>query len=101
VRRLLRGHGDAEGLRIGQPNILGCQYHQTPGDEHGIFARLEHPRKPVHTRMGIAVAHRLDERRDDVVVLVAGAVVTQRSPLQRLFDVLARDSGSSGAPGTR
>ena len=51
----------------------------------GVLPRLEHPGQVVQRRVDVAAAHRLDERADDVVVLVAVAVVAHRGPVDRPF----------------
>ena len=53
VGRLLGGDGKRQCVRIGQPDILPGEDDQTAGDEHQVFARLEHARQPVHGRVGI------------------------------------------------
>ena len=75
-RRLQRG-------RVGHPDVLAGVHDQPPGDEPGVLARLEHPGQVVQRRVGVAAAHRLDEGADDVVVLVAVAVVADGRPVHR------------------
>ena len=65
-----RGVGDEERLRIGEPDVLAREDHEPARDEARVLARLEHAREPVEARVGIGAADRLDERGDDVVVLV-------------------------------
>ena len=62
-----------ERLRIGVADVLGREAHQPPRDVQRILAGLEHARQPVDRRVGIAVAHRLVQRRDQVVVLLAAS----------------------------
>src|SRR5450759_3845326 len=91
VGRLLRGHRDGERLGVGQPDVLGREDDEPASDEHHVLARLQHPCHPVDSRVGVAAADALDQRGDDVVVLVAGAVVQEVALLQRLLDVFERD----------
>ena len=53
----------------------------------GILATLEHRCEVVDGRIRVASPHRLDEGRDDVVVLIAGTVVAQRTLAGRIGDV--------------
>src|SRR4029077_19410646 len=56
-----------------------------------ILARLEHPTQPVERGIGVAVAQALVQRRNDVVVFLAGAIVQQVLALNRLLDECGRD----------
>ena len=94
LERLRGGDGDDERPRIGVADVLGGEDHHPAGDEARILAALEHRGEVVHGRVGVAAAHRLDERGDDVVVLVAVPVVAQRPLAGCVGDVRA----SSGAP---
>ena len=47
------------------------------GTEKQVLAALKHPRKPIHRGVRVGVAHRLVQRRYDVVVLFAGLVVKE------------------------
>ncbi len=85
VHGVLRGDGDDERLRIGVADVLGGEDHHAPRDEERILAGLEHAHEPVDRRVGIAVAQALDERGDDVVVLLAGLVVEERLLLRGLL----------------
>jgi hypothetical protein len=58
--------------------------HQAAGDEQRVLAALQHPRQPVERRVRIAAAHRLMQRRDQVVVLLAVLVVGRPALLQEL-----------------
>ena len=102
LERLRCRDGDEECSRIGVADVLGGEDDHPPGDEARILAALEHRGEVVHGRIGIAPAHRLDERRDDVVVLVARPVVAQRALAGRVGDVprLERCAlGCGGLPG--
>ena len=65
-----RGVGRQERLRIGEADVLTREDHEPARDEPRVLARFEHAREPVEARVGIRAADRLDERGDDVVVLV-------------------------------
>ena len=69
-------------LRIGIANILGSMNHNATGDKLRILPRIDHARKPVDRGIGVAAAHGLDERTDDVVVHVAVFVI--RKPATRV-----------------
>src|SRR5439155_418888 len=99
MRRLLRGDRDLQRLRVRQSDVLGGGDDQASRHEQRILAGLEHSREPVDGRVGVAASHALDERRDDVVVLVAGAVIKKMSLLQRALDVLERDLVGAGQSG--
>ena len=77
VRGLLRRARDDERLRVGETYILACEDDDAARDEHRILTRVDHPHQPVESRVRIRSADALDERRDGVVVLVAGAVVQE------------------------
>ena len=62
--------------RVGHADVLAGQDHQPAGDEAGVLPRFEHAGQPVEAGVGIGAADALDERADDVVVVVAA--VAQR-----------------------
>jgi hypothetical protein len=94
VLERLRGRdGDDQRVRVGVPDVLGREDHHPPRDEAGILAGLEHRSEVVDGRVGIAAAHRLDERGGEVVVLVALAVVEQRPLARGVEHVLLRQGG--------
>src|SRR2546428_310015 len=88
VRRLLRRARDHERLRIGEAHVLAGEDDDAPRDEHGVLSSVDHPHEPVESGVGVGATHALDEGADRVVVLVARAVVEQRSALERLADLL-------------
>jgi len=94
--RLLRRRRDDQRLGVRQPHVLAREDDDAPRDEHWVLARVDHPHQPVERRVGIAAAHALDERADGVVMLVAGAVVQEAAPLQRLAHVGERDLARPG-----
>ena len=55
----------------------------------GVLARLEHAGEPVEAGVDVRAADALDERGDDVVVLVVA--VAQRAHRERGLGVLERD----------
>ena len=73
VDGVLGGDGDLQRVGIGVADVFGGEDHHAPGDEQRIFAGLEHAHHPVERGVGVAAAHALDKRGDDVVVLVAGS----------------------------
>jgi hypothetical protein len=58
-------------LGIGVADVLRREPHQSARDVERILAGFEHARHPVDRGVGIAVAHRLVQRGDEVVVLLA------------------------------
>ena len=86
VRGVFGRDSDGERLRIGVADVLGGEAHQAPRDVERILAGLEHARQPVDGGIRIAVAHRLVQRGDDVVVLFAALVVEQRPSLDRALE---------------
>ena len=73
---------DHKRLRVRETNILCSQQHHAPGTEKWVLPRFEHPGQPIHRRIRIAAAHRLDESRGHPKVLIAIPVVEQRGRLQ-------------------
>jgi hypothetical protein len=94
-------HGDVEGPRVCVAHVLAREDDQPTEQEQRIVSRLEHPHEPVDGGVRIAAAHRLDEGRRDVVVLLAVLVVEKRRlPDGALDDAdLERDRrpGSAGS----
>src|ERR671919_1213868 len=78
-------NGHLKSSRICIAHVLGREYDHSPGDEPRILARVEHSSQPVDGRVRIGTAHRLDERRDHVVMPVATFVVWEGAPLQGLL----------------
>ena len=72
---LLGGDGDAEGIRIGEADVLAGGNHQTPGDETRILAGVQHLREPVERGIGIRAADGFDEGGGGVVMRVAIGIV--------------------------
>nr|WP_017202149.1 replication-associated recombination protein A [Microbacterium barkeri] len=64
--------GDARRALTGlEADVLGCGDNQAPGDEARILPRLDHAGEVVQCGVRIRAPDGLDERADDVVVLVA------------------------------
>ena len=89
--RLERGLRHQKSLRIGVAHVLGRADENAACDEFRILAAIDHAGKPVQGRIGIAAAHRLDERRDDVIVHVLVLVVWQTAMRIGCFDDLGTD----------
>ena len=83
---LLGVERDAQRLRIGIAHVLGGEAHEPPRDVQGILAGLEHAPEPVEGAVGIRVAQRLVEGRDEVVVLLTRLVVEEGLLLDGLAD---------------
>ena len=86
------GRGQQRG-RVGQPDVLAGVDDQPAGDEPRVLAGLDHPGEVVQRGVGVRAADRLDERADDVVVLVAVAVVAHRRRVDRLLQRGQVDGG--------
>ena len=84
---------------VGVADVLGGEPDQPPRDVQRILAGLDHPREPVDAGVRIAVAQRLVERRDQVVVLLARLVVEQRPLLDGARQQRPVDAAGSGGRG--
>ena len=62
-------------LRVGVANILRSVNHNAASDKLRILPSIDHAREPIDRGIGVATAHGLDERTDDVVVHVAVFVI--------------------------
>ena len=78
------GEGRGSGTRhrqrapIGHADILARTNDHPPRYICGVFACLEHAREPVQRRVGLAPAHALVHRGDEVVVRIALPVKRRR-----------------------
>ena len=90
MARLIRRHGDLQCTAVRHAHILAREPNEPPRHIQRVFARLQHTRKPVDRRVRVAVAHRFVQRRDDVVVLLAGFVVQKRLAADALLQRLHR-----------
>ena len=73
--RLKRGLRHQKCLRIGIANILRSLNHNAAGDKLRILPRVDHAREPIDRGIGVAAAHGLDERTDNVIVHVTVFVI--------------------------
>ena len=62
-------------LRIGKADIFDRHPGNSARKVTGIFARIQHPRKPVKCRVRVGAAHRFVQRRDQIVMRITGFVV--------------------------
>ena len=92
----IRGGGDAERAGIGVADVLGREDHEPAREEEQIVAGREQARGVVERRVRIARAQALDERRGEVVVLLAVAVVEQCPAADRLAHGFERDARGLG-----
>ena len=76
--RLLRGDGERQRLRIGQPDVFARENDNAPRDETKVFAGVQHFREPVDRALLVGRAHAFDEGADRVVMRVALLVVDDR-----------------------
>jgi hypothetical protein len=94
-------HGHLERARVGVADVLGGEHDHPPGDVLGVLAAGDHHRQPVDGGVGVGATQALDEGRDDVVVLVAAAVVEQRVLAGGVVDVLRGDLAAGRRRGRR
>ena len=97
VERVFRVQRDAQRARIRKADVFGSESNEAPDDVERILTGLEHACEPVQGRVHIRVAQRLMQRRNDVVMLLAGLVV-QKSLLRSLLDGCFRDGFSGRRP---
>ena len=79
------GVGHEQRLRVGHADVLGGQDHEAARHETWVLPRFQHARQPVQPRIRIRPADALDERGQDVVVLVVA--VPHGAQRQRRFGV--------------
>jgi hypothetical protein len=80
--------GNHERVRIGHTDVFAGQDHESAGNEASVFACLEHSGQPIQTSIGVGASNRLDERRDDVVVIVSA--VSKRFRAEGSLDIGSR-----------
>ena len=88
-------------LRVGHADVLGRGDDDAAGDEPRVLAGLDHPGQVVQRGVDVAAPHRLDERADDVVVLVALSVVAQQRPVDRRRDGVGVDDRARSSSSVR
>ena len=71
-----------QGARVSQADILAGHAQQAPTQVERVGASIEHAGKPVKSRIGIAPPHRLMQRRDQVVELIAAFIETTHTIAQ-------------------
>ena len=91
VARVPDGVGEQQRVRVGEADVLAREADAAARDVERVLAALEHAREPVDRGVGVGVAHRLVQRRDDVVVLLAVLVVHQRLAADALGEDLVGD----------
>ena len=77
VARLIGREGDLEGAAVREADVLAREADQPPRDVERVLARLEHAREPVDGGVGVAVAHRLVQGGNEIIVFLAVFVVEQ------------------------
>jgi hypothetical protein len=85
---LSRRDRDEQRARVGVADVLARGDHDAAREEPRILAALEHRGEVVHRGVGVAPAHRLDERGREIVVAVARAVVPKGTLPCGVADVL-------------
>ena len=71
--------------RISEPNVFRGVNHDAAGDETRVFAGVNHFGQPVECRVRVAATHRLDERRNGVIVRVFVSIINHRLFLNALL----------------
>ena len=77
-----------ERIRIGHTDVFAGQDHETTSNEPGVLAGFEHSGQPIETGIGVGASNRLNERRDDVVVIITP--ISKRFRAQGCFDIGSR-----------
>ena len=95
---VLGGVGDHQRLRIGQADVLDRHAHDAAREIKRVLAGIEHAGEIIQRGVGIGAAHRLVQRRDQIVVAVLLLVVDRRAPLH---DLLQRRPRRRFRPGAR
>ena len=85
---VLGGVADHQRLRIGKTDILHRHADHAPGQKQRILASIHHAREIIQGGVGVGAAHRLMQRRNQVVVTVGGLVVDRRLALQDILQLL-------------
>ena len=78
VARLVSRHGDFQRPGVCKSYILACEPYHPARDIKRIFARFQHTRQPVHSRVGVGIAHGLVQGGYEIVMLLARLVVQKR-----------------------
>ena len=78
VERIGGRYGKRQGVWVGVADVFAGEDHHAATEEPWVFAAFEHAESPVEGAVGARSAKALDERRDHVVVVIAGAVVDVR-----------------------
>ena len=88
VKGFRRAVYNAHRIRVGKSRVLARRNKHPPEDKMRVFAGGNHARKPIHRSVRIAPAQTFYKRADNVVVIVAVAVVKHGFFLNRLFGCL-------------
>ena len=70
IIRVLGGIADHQRLRIGEPDVLHRHAHDAAREIERVLAGIEHAAEIVQRGVRIGAAHRLVQRRDQIVVAV-------------------------------
>ena len=88
--------GDLHGARVSQANVLPGHAHDAARQVARVGAAVQHAGQPVERSIGVRAAHRLVQRRDLVVKIVAAFVEAARGEAQRVLRELGRDVCDAG-----
>ena len=96
VEGFLGLHGHGQGVRVRHAHVFGGKADQSPGDVKRVLSGLQHAGQPVDRSVRVAVAKRFVQRRDEIVVFLAGLVVEKHTALHRVSDQLLADPFPAG-----
>ena len=91
IESIFCGESDRERAGFGQADVFTGHAHHAAGEIERVFARFDHAREPIERGVGIGIADGLVERGDEIEMLLAGFVVTQKFALQNVFEEFAGD----------
>ena len=76
---------DAHCVRICKPRVFTGRYEHSPEDKGSVFSGGDHAREPIHRGVWVAPPQAFNKRADDIVVIIAVAVVEHDFFLNRFF----------------
>ena len=95
------GDADAERGGVSESDVFRGHADQAARHVERVLSGFEHPAQPVERGVGIGVAHRLVQRRNQVVVLLARLIVEQHLALDGVFNDGFCDSGAAAGIAVR
>ena len=92
------GHRKRIGIR--NTDIFARKTNHASCDIQRIVPALKHAKRPIHGSVGIGIAHRLVERGNQIVMLLAALVVEKRFAADTLCNLLVRNRDAVRADGS-